>query len=181
MPQARLSRLRTDRSKAGLLQKCQQWGHQVLPAARRTLKRWRENLEAIVPGFMAKHAADLRSFTSHQRRNMCNEVVQRFFTHIEKGKSSASPALKLSKHQGGAKIRHELRTSWPDLKLCDCTETCDCPTKVGMLEVICAHHAPALRRLGLQWDAWAYNGAVDGWGEHFGAQASCPHVTPARP
>jgi len=124
--------------------KCRQWDHQVFPACRRTLRRWRQELEEVWPGFLTGYIDDLgNNCNMHQVKNMCNEVVQHFFRfvwaryqEILASTSLEMVALQLPARRAVVKIRHELLTCWPDLKTCECKVACDCVAEHGMLEVI---------------------------------------------
>ena len=115
-----------------------------------------------MPGFMDGISAEATGqFTSHERKNMINEVAQAWVVgaleRLHKLQDTPNDAympmpkaagrtrglyhIKTDLHYAVAKVEHEFRTNWPDLKIrCKCTpeeQPCDCKAEVGMLEVFC--------------------------------------------
>ena len=100
---------------------------------------------------MAGFRGEMGHFTSHQRRNGCNEIIQTFLTFVVNRAREVKDAFPegwteeaaLRVHQAVAAVLHEIQSNWTGIRLCNCMgDECKCkrkPQKVGMLEVVQMH------------------------------------------
>eukprot|EP00973_Karenia_brevis_P073036 10143359-Karenia_brevis.AAC.1 len=72
---------------------------------------------------------ELAHFTSHQRQNMVNEVVQAFLRYIlaeynrlTEDEPEGWQAAWVDMHQCVNAIQHEIRSAWKGAKLCQCSQ-----------------------------------------------------------
>ena len=134
------------------------------------MRRWRAQLTALWPNFWSGQAeSDLSTFTSHERLNVCSEVVNTFLRDVvshaqqlaDTKPEGWTDALHLKMHQTVAAIQHECLRNWKGIKLCKCKpKKCKCRNnKIGMIEIIQAHQMHFTLRDDTSFVYWAAHDA----------------------